>query len=32
VLGRWRQSEEEVSELVENGVAAVERVLAEELE
>jgi peptidyl-tRNA hydrolase, PTH1 family len=32
VLGRWRQSEEEVSELIENGVAAVERVLAEELE
>jgi peptidyl-tRNA hydrolase, PTH1 family len=32
VLGRWRQSKAEVSELIENGVAAVERVLAEELE
>jgi PTH1 family peptidyl-tRNA hydrolase len=32
VLGRWCQSKAEVSELIENGVAAVERVLAEELE
>jgi peptidyl-tRNA hydrolase, PTH1 family len=30
VLGRWRQTKAEVAELVERGVAAVERVLAEE--
>jgi PTH1 family peptidyl-tRNA hydrolase len=32
VLGRWRQSRDEVAELIERGVAAVERVLAGELE
>jgi peptidyl-tRNA hydrolase, PTH1 family len=32
VLGRWRQSKDEVAELIERGVAAVERVLAGELE
>jgi PTH1 family peptidyl-tRNA hydrolase len=32
VLGRWRQSRDEVADLVERGVAAVERVLAGELE
>jgi PTH1 family peptidyl-tRNA hydrolase len=32
VLGRWRQSRDEVAELVECGVAAVERVLEGELE
>jgi peptidyl-tRNA hydrolase, PTH1 family len=32
VLGRWRQSKDEVAGLVERGVAAVERVLAGELE
>ena len=32
VLGRWRQSKDEVADLVERGVAAVERVLAGELE
>ncbi len=32
VLGRWRQPKAEVGELIENGVAAVERVLAEEFE
>jgi peptidyl-tRNA hydrolase, PTH1 family len=32
VLGRWRQSKAEVAELVERGVAAVEQVLAGELE
>jgi PTH1 family peptidyl-tRNA hydrolase len=32
VLGRWRQSSDEVADLVERGVAAVERVLAGELE
>ena len=32
VLGRWRQTKEEVAELVERGVAAVERVLEGELE
>ena len=30
VLGRWRQSKDEVAELLERGVAAVERVLAGE--
>jgi PTH1 family peptidyl-tRNA hydrolase len=32
VLGRWRQTKAEVAELVERGVAAVDRVLAEEHE
>lgn len=32
VLGRWRQSKDEVADLVERGAAAVERVLAGELE
>jgi peptidyl-tRNA hydrolase, PTH1 family len=32
VLGRFRQSKDEVAELIERGVAAVERVLAGELE
>jgi peptidyl-tRNA hydrolase, PTH1 family len=32
VLGRWRQTKDEVADLVERGVAAVERVLAGELE
>jgi PTH1 family peptidyl-tRNA hydrolase len=32
VLGRWRQSKDEVADLIERGVAAVERVLAGELE
>jgi peptidyl-tRNA hydrolase, PTH1 family len=32
VLGRWRQSKDEVADLVERGVVAVERVLAGELE
>ena len=32
VLGRWRQRKDEVAELIERGVAAVERVLAGELE
>jgi peptidyl-tRNA hydrolase, PTH1 family len=32
VLGRWRQTKAEVAELVERGVAAVERVLAEDNE
>jgi PTH1 family peptidyl-tRNA hydrolase len=32
VLGRWRQTKAEVGELIECGVAAVERVLAGELE
>jgi PTH1 family peptidyl-tRNA hydrolase len=32
VLGRWRQTKTEVAELVERGVAAVERVLAEDHE
>ncbi len=32
VLGRWRQAQDEVAELIEHGVAAVERVLAEEPE
>ncbi len=32
VLGRWRQTKAEVAELIERGVAAVERVLAEEHE
>jgi len=32
VLGRWRQTKDEVAELIERGVAAVERVLAGELE
>jgi peptidyl-tRNA hydrolase, PTH1 family len=32
VLGRWRQTKDEVAELVERGVAAVERVLEGELE
>jgi peptidyl-tRNA hydrolase, PTH1 family len=32
VLGRWRQTKAEVAELVERGVAAVERVLVEEHE
>jgi PTH1 family peptidyl-tRNA hydrolase len=32
VLGRWRQSKDEVAGLIERGVAAVERVLAGELE
>jgi PTH1 family peptidyl-tRNA hydrolase len=32
VLGRWRQSKDEVAELIERGVAAVESVLAGELE
>jgi peptidyl-tRNA hydrolase, PTH1 family len=32
VLGRWRQGKDEVADLVERGVAAVERVLAGELE
>ena len=32
VLGRWRQRRDEVADLIERGVAAVERVLAGELE
>jgi peptidyl-tRNA hydrolase, PTH1 family len=32
VLGRWRQTKDEVADLIERGVAAVERVLAGELE
>ena len=32
VLGRWRQPKAEVGELIEHGVAAVERMLAGELE
>jgi PTH1 family peptidyl-tRNA hydrolase len=32
VLGRWRQTKAEVAELIERGVAAVERVLAEDHE
>lgn len=32
VLGRWRQTKDEVADLLERGVAAVERVLAGELE
>jgi peptidyl-tRNA hydrolase, PTH1 family len=32
VLGRWRQTKDEVAELIERGMAAVERVLAGELE
>jgi PTH1 family peptidyl-tRNA hydrolase len=32
VLGRWRRSKDEVADLVQRGVAAVERVLAGELE
>jgi len=32
VLGRWRQTKDEVAELLERGVAAVERVLEGELE
>ena len=32
VLGRWRQTKDEVAELIERGAAAVERVLAGELE
>jgi PTH1 family peptidyl-tRNA hydrolase len=32
VLGRWRQTKDEVADLIERGVAAVEKVLAGELE